>query len=177
MGEPPPPGPDFPSLYQATLSPLRRYLAALMKDPAEAQDIAHDAYLKTYAAMKQKEIARPQAFLFTTARRLALNFRMRRSSRMRPEENAVLDRETAGTPDACELTMARQEREALMQAIAELPEGCREVLVLRNQEELSHQEIAARLGIATSTVEKHLARALRLLREKLNEAPDRGNAP
>jgi RNA polymerase sigma factor (sigma-70 family) len=173
MGEPPPPDPDFPSFYQTTLSPLRRYLASLMNDPAEAQDIAHDAYLKTYDAMRRKEISRPQAFLFTTARRLALNFRMRRASRMRPEENAVLDREADPTPDAAQLAMARQEQEALMRAIAALPEGCREVLILRNQEELSHREIAERLGIATSTVEKHLARALRLLREALQENPDR----
>lgn len=171
MGEPPPPGQDFPSFYQATVSPLRRYLASVMKDPVEAQDIAHDAYLKTYDAMRRKEIGRPQAFLFTTARRLALNFRIRRASRMRPEENAVLDREADATPDAAAQAMARQEREALMQAIAALPDGCREVLILRNQQELSHQEIAARLGLSTSTVEKHLARALRLLREALREPP------
>jgi RNA polymerase sigma factor (sigma-70 family) len=68
--------------------------------------------------------------------------------------------------------MARQDREALMRAIENLPAGCREVLVLRNQEELSHRQIADRLGIATSTVEKHLARALRLLREELTRPPE-----
>jgi len=39
--------------------------------------------------------------------------------------------------------------------------------VLRNGEELSHQEIADRLGLSRSSVEKHLARALRLLREAM----------
>lgn len=167
MGETPPPDKDFRSFYRTTLSPLRRYLAMVLGSSHEAQDIAHDAYLRTYAAMQQKDIRQPKAFLFTTARRLALNFRIRRGSRMRPEENGVLDREAASTPDAATLAMDRQEREVLESAIVDLPEGCRAVLILRTMEELSHQQIAERLGISRSTVEKHLARALRLLRESI----------
>jgi RNA polymerase sigma-70 factor (ECF subfamily) len=63
--------------------------------------------------------------------------------------------------------MARQELALLERAIAELPEGCRAVLLLRKVELLSHREIADRLGIAVSTVEKQHARALRLLRAAL----------
>jgi RNA polymerase sigma-70 factor (ECF subfamily) len=63
--------------------------------------------------------------------------------------------------------MARQELALLEQAIAELPAGCRAVLLLRKIELLSHREIADRLGIAISTVEKQHARALRLLRAAL----------
>jgi len=177
MAETPPPAPQFGAFYQETLSPLRRYLAAVLRDPAEAQDIAHDAYLRTYAAMQEKPVEQPKAFLFTTARRLALNFRMRRARRMQPVENAVLDREAAGTPDAGDTAIANQQRETMEAAIAGLPAGCREVLVLRTREELSHQEIADRLGIARSTVEKHLARALRRLREAVAENPARPDAP
>jgi len=50
MGDTPPPDQDFRSLYQTTLTPLRRYLATVLGNPHEAQDIAHDAYLRTYAA-------------------------------------------------------------------------------------------------------------------------------
>ncbi len=48
-----------------------------------------------------------------------------------------------------------------------LPPGCRQVLLLRKVELLSHREISERLGIAISTVEKQHARALRLLRAAL----------
>lgn len=175
MGEPAPTDKDFRSFYQTTLTPLRRYLATVLGNPHEAQDIAHDAYVRTYTAMQGQAISQPKAFLFTTARRLALNFRIRRASRMRPEENAVLDREAADTPDAAAILISQQEREVLAAAIAGLPEGCREVLILRNRDELSHQEIADRLGLARSTVEKHLARALRLLREAVAEKPARSD--
>jgi RNA polymerase sigma-70 factor (ECF subfamily) len=52
-----------------------------------------------------------------------------------------------------------------------LPEGCRTVLLLRKVELLSHREIADRLGITISTVEKQHARALRLLRALLPTEP------
>ncbi|MGC4071440.1 MAG: RNA polymerase sigma factor [Nibricoccus sp.] len=176
MAEPPPTERSFGALYQATLTPLRRYLASVLGSSHEAQDVAHDAYLRTYEAMREKDVAQPKAFLFTTARRLALNFRMRRASRMQPEENAVLDCAAADQPDVAEAIMAEQERAALEAAIAGLPEGCREVLVLRNRDGLSHQEIADRLGIARSSVEKHPARALRLLREAMTEKKAGGNS-
>jgi RNA polymerase sigma-70 factor (ECF subfamily) len=73
--------------------------------------------------------------------------------------------------------MARQELLQLEQAIAQLPEGCRAVLLLRKIELLSHQEIAQRLGIAISTVEKQHARALRLLRAALAAPPQPAAAP
>ena len=50
-------------------------------------------------------------------------------------------------------------------AVAALPSQCRKVLVLKKIEGLSQKEIASRLGIAESTVEKHLAKALLLTRD------------
>lgn len=166
-GDTDPAGPDFGSFYRATLAPLRRYLAQVLGCSHEAENIAHDAYLRMHEAMHDRPVEKPTAFLYTTARRLALNYRTRRGNRMAPTDAAVLDTAAGSAPDAAHQLMARQETEALQEAIRSLPPGCREVLVLRNQEELSHDEIAQRLGIARSTVEKHLARALRLLREQM----------
>jgi RNA polymerase sigma factor (sigma-70 family) len=176
MDDAPPPERSFGTLYQATLSPLRRYLATLLGGSAhDAQDIAHDAYMRTYRAMQEQPVNQPKAFLFTTARRLALNYRMRRSSRMIPAGHSALEPLAPATADAGTELAARQEKEALAAAIAALPAGCRNVLVLRHTEELSHAEIAERLGLARSSVEKHLARALRLLREELHGQRAREN--
>jgi RNA polymerase sigma-70 factor (ECF subfamily) len=74
-------------------------------------------------------------------------------------------------PGVVQQVMARQELQQLEEAIGQLPAGCRAVLLLRKVELLSHQEIADRLGIAISTVEKQHARALRLLRALLPVEP------
>lgn len=175
MSEPPPlpqpagpkPARDFTTLYQATVTPLRRYLARLLGNTTEAQDIAHDAYLVLYPTLKSQSAENPEALLYVTARRLAINRLKRRSiSPIHPGE-ANYDSAASASPSVEQEVMARQELTLLEAAIAELPAGCRAVLLLRKVELLSHREIADRLGIAISTVEKQHARALRLLRAAL----------
>jgi len=163
---------DFAGFYQATVTPLRRYLARLLGNTAEAQDVAHDAYLRVYPAEGKRPAEKPEALLYTTARRLAINRLKRRS--IAPFVSEAPQTETAASvaPGVVQQVMARQELQALEQAIAQLPEGCRAVLLLRKIELLSHQEIAQRLGIAISTVEKQHARALRLLRAALAPSSD-----
>lgn len=155
---------DFSSLYQSTIAPLRRYLARMLGNTAEAQDVAHDAYVRVYPSMQKQQPEKPEALLYTTARRLAINRIKRRSIAPFTREGANTDIAASPSPGVAQQVMARQELKLLEQAIAELPEGCRAVLLLRKVELLSHKEIAERLGIAVSTVEKQHARALRLLR-------------
>ena len=158
---------DFTRLYQATVMPLRRYLARMLGNAEDAQDVAHDAYLRVYPKVQDRSAIKPEAVLYTTARRLAINRLKRRQ--IAPFVPSAADPETAAaaTPGVAQQVMARQEWQRLEQAIAQLPEGCRTVLLLRKLELLSHQEIADRLDIAVSTVEKQHARALRLLRASL----------
>lgn len=158
---------DFIGLYRTTLVPLRRYLTRLLGNKTEAQDIAHDAYLRVYPKIEDRSAKNPEAVLYTTARNLAINQLKRRSiaplatTEARPESTA------AAQPDVVQQVMARHDLQQLELAIAQLPEGCRTVLLLRKIDLLSHKEISRKLGIAVSTVEKQHARALRLLRAAL----------
>ncbi len=158
---------DFASLYRATVAPLRRYLSRMLGNSSEAQDVAHDAYLRVFSTIEKNQAEKPQALLYTTARRLAINRLKRRSIAPISPEQCVPETAISPAPGVTQQVMARQEMSLLQQAIADLPEGCRTVLLLRKVELLSHREISERLGIAISTVEKQHARALRLLRAAL----------
>jgi RNA polymerase sigma-70 factor (ECF subfamily) len=158
---------DFAALYRATIAPLRRYLTRLLGNTTEAQDIAHDAYLRVYPSEGKTVANQPEAVLYTAARRLAINRLKRRSISPFETHASALETAASSAPDVTHQVMARQELRLLQEAIAELPAGCRAVLLLRKVELLSHREIADRLGIAVSTVEKQHARALRLLRAAL----------
>jgi RNA polymerase sigma factor (sigma-70 family) len=162
---------DFATLYRTTVAPLRRYLARLLGNTSEAQDVAHDAYMKVYP-LEAKNIEHPEAFLYTTARRLAINRLKRRSISPIAAGTPPLETAVAETPGVERQVMARQEADLLQRAIAQLPEGCKTVLLLRKIEQLSHKEIAERLDISVSTVEKQHARALRLLRAALQDMLD-----
>lgn len=167
---PEPSGKDFSALYRATVAPLRRYLARMLRSDHEAQDVAHDAYRRVYEAMDTQRVEKPEAFLYTTARRLAWKqLRRRKIAPVQPGESNVIELAPSSAPGVHQIVQARQEWSRMEAAIAALPPGCRSVLQLCRIEGLSHAEIGARLGIAISTVEKQHARALRLLRAALHE--------
>jgi RNA polymerase sigma factor (sigma-70 family) len=161
----------FSALYGATLKPLRDYLARVLGNRSDAQDLAHEAYARVYAAMREQEIVRPEAFLYTTARRLALSQLRRReiSPVSELDGDKIVALTPADVPGVQELVIARQEWVQLEAAIAGLPPGCRQVLLMCRMERKSHPEVAAALGISVSTVEKQHARALRLLRVAFSE--------
>ena len=160
---------DFSSLYQSTINHLRYYLERLLGNAAEAQDVAHDAFVRVYPVMTEDRARQPRALLYLTARRLAINRLKRRRISPVSEESAPVEFAASSAPGVVRQVMARQELGLLEEAIASLPENCRAVLLLRKVELLSHQEIAGRLGLSVSTVEKHHARALRLIRSALPE--------
>ncbi|HYC70218.1 MAG TPA: RNA polymerase sigma factor [Opitutaceae bacterium] len=174
MSDQPTPRRDFAGLYRATVGPLRRYLARFLGDAGEAQDVAHDAYLRIWPEIQRDAAHKPEALLYTTARRLALNRIKRRQIAPITGHAVEPDAARSPTPGVIQQVIARQELQELERAIAGLPEGCRAVLLLRKVELLSHQEISDRLGIAVSTVEKQHARALRLLRAALTAEPPAG---
>ncbi len=167
---PAPPG-DFGSFYRTTVGPLRGFLTRLLGDHAAAQDIAQDAYVQTYRALQSQPVGKPRSFLFTTARRLASNYRTRRADRMQPTDSSLLEAQAGTSPDPVEAIMARQDSDAFEAAILALPPGCQRVLVLRLKHGLPLADIAQKLGVAPSTVGNQLARAIRLLRDHTPPPP------
>ncbi|MDX2185359.1 MAG: sigma-70 family RNA polymerase sigma factor [Opitutaceae bacterium] len=160
---------QFKHLYEKTVSSLRRYLGRILRNESEAEDVAHDAYLRVLPTVRENRAENPDALLFVTARRLAFNRLRRRRISVEQETEDISRQGESNAPGVVHQVMARQELSLVELAIRELPPGCRSVLLLRKVELLSHQEIADRLGIAVSTVEKQHARALRLLKEALPE--------
>ena len=163
---PPPPARDFGSFYQATVQPLRTYLAKLLGDRSEAQDVAQNAFVRIQSAVNDGRAREPRLLLFATARRLALNeIRRRRNQRIDADSAGALETRLSEDPPVERIVAARQEIARFEEILLRLPPGCRQVFLLRKVEDLTHDEIAQRLSISSKTVENHMTRAYRLLRE------------
>jgi len=141
---------------------LRAWIRARFPRVADVDDLVQDAYSRLLRAHASGPIANPKAFLFVTARNLALNH-LRHQGYERPagateiDPLSVLD-EAVGAPDA----LAHQEDfKLLIQAIQSLPDRCRQVVTLRKIYGLSQRETAERLGISENTVEAQGAIGLR----------------
>ncbi len=143
---------------------LMRYLGRVWPDRSEIEDIRHDAYVRILEGAHRLRSTAPKSLLFSIARNLMVD-RVRRTR--------VVAFDLMGDPDALnvlvdEITPERrasihQQLTRVTAAINGLPNRCQSVFWLRRIDSLSQKEIAAVLGISEGTVEKHMARAARLL--------------
>lgn len=136
---------------------LRAWLHSRFPAETDIDDILQEAYLRVLQAHERRELQSPKAFLYATARNLALDRARRRAIfRTEPlvqnEALAVLD-EGEGIPE----TLARnQELEILTAAIQSLPARCRQIFTLRKVYGLSQRDIAHQLGVSEHTVSAQL---------------------
>ena len=138
-------------------SALRAFVSRLVASRDDVDDVTQEAFLRAFNAEKARRVRRPRSFLFTIARNLVLSDFARKSNRL-TESMADLDDLTV--LDDCKVE-AEESFAEYCRAVSRLPVQCRRVFLLRKVYALSHREIANRLGIAVSTVEKHLAKGVR----------------
>jgi RNA polymerase sigma factor (sigma-70 family) len=152
-----------------------RYLS---RDADAAQDIVQDAFLRAYRSFGGYRGGNARAWLFTIVRNCYLGSlqNRRRTSRLSGdarEEDGSDVLEVASQDDTPEEALLRKgESEAVQLAIATLPRRLREVIILREIEELSYSQIAEVTSLPIGTVMSRLSRA----RRKFEEAW-RGHAP
>lgn len=155
----------FAEQVQAHEPALRAYLSKRFPALPDHDDLVQEAYVRMLRVADPDRLAHPKAFLFTTARNAAID--LLRRLRSQPA-NPVTDPEglielalLETPPNVMETLERRQRREALLRALALLPERCREVMLLRYLDGLPGKEIAARLGISLGTVKAHLLKGVR----------------
>lgn len=158
----------FEDLYRLYLAPLYGYMAVALENHHEAEDAAHEVFVKVLRALPSYE-ARGIPFriwLFRIARNHVLDERQR-LGRSRPEEPEFLQirRELEGwdvePPDE------DPGNEEFYRLIQRLPVGQRQVLVLRHVFDMSFREIASVLGTTEQAARNQQRRAFDSLRPRL----------
>lgn len=138
---------------------LRRWLSRFASD-LDVDDIIQETY--TNLARHRGSVREARPFMFVVARNAVIaTLKQRRIVRI----VAIADLEALPLVDdganGEQSLVGREELEMLQAALADLPDRCREVLTLRKIEGLPQREVAARLGLSESTVEKHVAAGIR----------------
>lgn len=143
---------------------LRGWLARKPGLPFEADDLIQETYAIFAGLASVDHIRNPRTYMYQTAYSLALQ-QMRRARIVSIQSVADIEalEAAADAPSPEDHAADRQELQRLADAIGALPRRCGEVFTLRKVEGLAQRDVAARLGLAESTVEKHLAKAIRLL--------------
>lgn len=153
---------SFRALFEAHYASLCRRLALLMGDPALAEDVVQEAFLKLYRS-PPAELTNPGAWLARVAVNLAYN-RLRREGRRGPLEARASAQEAVHTaPSPEEELMVKEKQVQVRAALTALTARDRLALVLRYSG-YSYAEIAAVIGVAAGSVGTILARAQRSFR-------------
>lgn len=161
------PAPSLSNWFTREVQPhesaLRSWLRAMFPTLAENRDdLVQESYLRLIRARETGEVRQPKAFLFTTARNLALDlFRRRKVVTIEPVADMASLSVMEDRPGVADAVSRQQELELLAEAVRDLPDRCRQVMTLRLLYGLSHKEIAAELAISEFTVKAQLAKGMR----------------
>ncbi len=140
---------------------LKRFLARFFSESQDIEDVAQEAFLRAYIAEQQKDIEQPKAYLFHIAKNLALTKLTKKSKKITDylEECSASVVIECGAAADCEVE-AQQTLGLYCEAVAALPEKCRQVFLLRKVHGLAHKEIAEHMSLSVSSVEKYLLKGV-----------------
>ena len=152
----------FVTEVQPHKSALHAWLLARFPTLSDVDNLVQESVARVLRARDLGPIRCTRALLFATARNLALDA-VRRNNIIRFEPmTEETDTIATDTADVVATVTNQQELELLTEAIESLPDRCREIFTLRTAYGLTQQQIAERIGVSESTVEKQTAHGIRL---------------
>ncbi|WP_161989030.1 RNA polymerase sigma factor [Sphingomonas glacialis] len=150
---------------------LIHYFRRKHADPNELEDLAQEVFVRIAARRSAEPVANVGAYVFQTAASV-LGDRHRRRVVRHAEDHVAFDsaRHAEFDIDASRIVEARQDLRAAVDLLGMLPERTRIVFELRRFDGHPYADIAIKLGISVSAVEKHMLRATRRLLSFAQEA-------
>ncbi|MCD7930003.1 MAG: RNA polymerase sigma-70 factor [Tannerellaceae bacterium] len=154
---------------------LEAFARKFVIDPAEAEDIVQESFLKLWERMELLENVFLTSYLFMLVRNASLNVLKHQAvadtNRIRTVDLREVERlySVDFIEDPSTILMEKELTGSVDEIMEALPEKCREVFKLSRLSGYKNREIAEQLGISEKVVEKHIARALKRFREGLKK--------
>lgn len=144
---------------------LTRYLRRRLPGRIDPEDLAQEVYVRLLRVDQLEQIKEPQAYLYRVASNVAAEWRMR-AVYAKPHSDAELETLVAGaTPESLlDDTLFAAQLDSALQSMSPM---VRAVIYLKLREDMSHEEIAGRLGITTRMVRRTLTSGYAHLRARI----------
>jgi RNA polymerase sigma factor (sigma-70 family) len=148
---------------------LRRFLAARVRNAADASDLVQEVYLRLLRVEDHETIRMPEAYVFALANHVLYQYRLRQARTFIPTEvlNVLDEAQSAFENDPLVQSETQQRIEELEQVLAELSPKARATLILARRDGLTLEQIGGELGVSRPMVKKYLSKALLKCRQAL----------
>ena len=160
-------------LYLSMRGSISRMVARIVP-PDDVEDIVQETYIRVRRVVIAQEIRHPRSYLYQTARNLALDSikRVGNARGVEWQEDAhYAASESSSIPDGID---SSEDFRRFCDSVQQLPQRARQVFVLKKVYGYTQREIASELDISESTVEKHVALAIRRCAEFMEQADSPG---
>jgi RNA polymerase sigma-70 factor, ECF subfamily len=144
----------FHELYESYSRDVYRFALYLSGDPAIADDVTSETFIRVWSSPEPVRLATVKAYLLTIARNLCLMER-RRSLRHQSLDETV----PSSGHSVLRQVEVKDELDRVLRALQEFPEADRAAVLMRADEGLPYEEIAAALGLPVATVKVKVHRA------------------
>jgi len=159
----------FEKVFRLYYQPLCNYAGPLLKDFDEAEEVVQNVFYTIWNKRETMEVhTSVKAYLYRAVHNDCLNKLKHRKVKQHYAEAYQYSASVAEGHGANSL-LTKELGQKIEQAIESLPEQCGQVFKLSRFEQLKYSEIAEQMGLSVKTVENHMGRALKLLREKLKD--------
>ena len=169
---------DVDCWFSSNVFPHERTLLGMARkmtgNVETAKDVVQQAYVELMSGDKWRAIENPRAYAMRAVR--SISGRLLQRARIVPFDSFANMDEVGGidpNPNAHDVLSAKEKRAIILDAIEQLPPQCRKVVKLRRLKEMLPRQIAEEMGVSLSMVEKHLAKGMTIIADKLSQCdPD-----
>ncbi|MFN0033251.1 MAG: RNA polymerase sigma-70 factor [Flavobacteriales bacterium] len=159
----------FKMLFDTWYNPLCNFAYSFRGDKPEAEELVQNAFVNFWEKRNDIHIESSlKSYLYRSVRNACLNA-LKHDKVKRQHRQYAMEHTATSAEDVKQVMIADELTDRINQAMSKLPEQCGLVFKLSRMHDLKYAEIAAELDISIKTVENHMGKALRIMREELKE--------
>jgi RNA polymerase sigma factor (sigma-70 family) len=152
--------------FQSCRDGLVRSIMKMSVEPQDVDDILQESFIRVLRSDAKQQISSPKGYLFVVSRNLVLKKLMQQSKEIHTELDDALIEDDVDNSVEKELYQ-KIKFERFSNVLSLLPEKNRRAILLRKLYCLSHKEIATKMGVSVSSVEKYIATGVKQCKQSL----------
>jgi RNA polymerase sigma-70 factor (ECF subfamily) len=159
----------FETVFRSYYERLCNYANTMLYDVDEAEEVVQNTFLTLWEQRDSIEIhTSVKSYLYRAVHNSCLNRIKHNKVKQMHGEHVRYNMESS-VEGTSQMVIGKELEQQINAAIESMPQQCRTVFVLSRFENLTYAEIAEQLKISIKTVEKHMVKALKILRERLKD--------